>query len=87
MSWPRSARLPLLLLCLAASLLLLLAPGGVSGTGQVVINVDGGWSPWSTIATPCMRNGIEVTCGGGSQVKIRSCTNPRPQVTCWSINI
>ena len=32
-------------------------------------------SPWSTVATPC-----NASCGGGIEVKVRSCTNPRPQV-------
>jgi len=42
--------------------------------GQVLINIDGAWSPWSTINTPC-----NASCGGGVMVKVRSCTNPRPQ--------
>ena len=41
---------------------------------QVLINVDGGWSPWSTVNTPC-----NASCGGGVMIKMRSCTNPRPQ--------
>ncbi len=54
---------------------------------QVALSIDGGWSPWSTIPTPCLRENaqgekVEVTCGGGTQMKIRSCTNPRPQVSC-----
>ncbi len=45
-----------------------------SGADQIIINVDGQWSPWSTIATPCQRankDGIKVlvTCGGGEQVR------------------
>ena len=35
-------------------------------------------SPWSTVATPC-----NASCGGGIEVKVRSCTNPRPQVGWW----
>ena len=37
--------------------------------------IDGGWSPWSNVATPC-----NATCGGGKMIKRRSCTNPTPQV-------
>ena len=32
-------------------------------------------SPWSTVSTPC-----NASCGGGVETKVRSCTNPRPQV-------
>ena len=67
-------------LALLASTMLSLAEGG-----QRVINIDGGWSPWSSISTPCLRQNaagamVPVTCGGGKQTKVRSCTNPRPQV-------
>ena len=31
-------------------------------------------SPWSTVNTPC-----NTSCGGGVMMKVRSCTNPRPQ--------
>jgi len=72
---------------LSSSLLLLLflatsAPS--ADAAQNIINIDGLWSPWSTISTPCLRENalgskVEVTCGGGSQTRIRSCTNPKPQ--------
>ncbi len=50
-----------------------------------VITIDGGWSPWSTVSTPCMRPNslgvmVNVTCGGGTMLQRRSCTNPIPQV-------
>ena len=50
-----------------------------------VITIDGGWSPWSTVSTPCMRNNalgvpVNVSCGGGQMLQRRSCTNPVPQV-------
>ena len=49
------------------------------------ITINGGWSPWSTVATPCIRENlkghmVEVTCGGGKMTRKRSCTNPVPQV-------
>lgn len=49
------------------------------------ITIDGGWSPWSTVATPCLRKNLKgilvpVTCGGGQRERKRSCTNPVPQV-------
>ena len=52
---------------------------------QRVITIDGGWSPWSTIATPCLRENkdgipVPVSCGGGKMTRKRSCTNPVPQV-------
>mmetsp|Transcript_25255 Transcript_25255/g.41092 ORF Transcript_25255/g.41092 Transcript_25255/m.41092 type:complete len:303 (+) Transcript_25255:102-1010(+) len=34
--------------------------------------VDGGWSPWSPWY-PC-----SVSCGGGIQIRVRTCTNPPP---------
>ena len=58
----------------------------VAEAGQRVFNIDGGWSPWSSISTPCLRQNaagamVPVTCGGGKQTRVRSCTNPRPQVS------
>ena len=60
------------------------------------ITIHGGWSPWSTVATPCLRKNakgfyVPVTCGGGMTTRKRSCTNPVPQVICpratpWSEN-
>ena len=49
------------------------------------ITINGGWSPWSTVATPCLRENLKgkqvlVTCGGGKMTRKRSCTNPVPQV-------
>ena len=43
--------------------------------------VDGNWSPWSTLATPCFeeRTGQLVECGGGVQYRYRSCSNPHPR--------
>ena len=50
------------------------------------LTINGGWSPWSTVATPCMRPNErgrleEVFCGGGMKTRKRSCTNPVPQVS------
>jgi len=41
---------------------------------KVIITIDGNWSPWSTLSTPC-----NASCGGGVKTRVRSCTNPRPQ--------
>lgn len=53
--------------------------------------VDGGWSPWSTVATPCVKelDGylVPVTCGGGKMIRKRSCSNPTPQVCTYSLNL
>ena len=40
-----------------------------------ITTINGGWSPWSNVATPC-----NATCGGGKMIRRRSCTNPTPQV-------
>lgn len=36
-------------------------------------DLDGGWSPWSSMATPCSKS-----CGGGINHRVRSCTHPVP---------
>ncbi|XP_059096721.1 uncharacterized protein LOC131891214 [Tigriopus californicus] len=48
-------------------------------TGSATI--DGGWTPWSILDTPCFnkRTGSKVDCGGGIQYRHRSCTNPEPR--------
>ena len=44
--------------------------------------IDGGWSPWSKIVTPChvkANENVRVDCGGGVRKRFRSCTHPVPQ--------
>ncbi|XP_068212022.1 adhesion G-protein coupled receptor D1-like [Palaemon carinicauda] len=38
------------------------------------VDVDGAWSPWSVTKTPCSKS-----CDGGTQIQVRSCTNPAPE--------
>ncbi|XP_022103007.1 sushi, von Willebrand factor type A, EGF and pentraxin domain-containing protein 1-like [Acanthaster planci] len=47
-------------------------PEGYNGTHCELEVVDGGWSPWPPF------NDCTKTCGGGIQVRSRSCDNPRP---------
>ncbi|XP_064091063.1 adhesion G-protein coupled receptor D1-like [Macrobrachium nipponense] len=54
----------------ALGLTVLLGLAAVTQTADV----DGGWSPWSDMKTPCSK-----TCQGGTQTKVRSCTNPAPE--------
>lgn len=54
----------------AFGLALLLALVAMTAT----FDIDGGWSPWSLMATPCSKS-----CNGGVFLKVRSCTNPTPQ--------
>lgn len=37
-----------------------------------MLTVDGGWANWADFST-CSR-----TCGCGSKIRFRSCTNPKP---------
>ncbi|KAF2363265.1 Thrombospondin type-1 (TSP1) repeat [Trinorchestia longiramus] len=37
-------------------------------------DVDGAWTAWSKLSTPCTKS-----CGGGTREKIRTCTNPKPE--------
>ena len=69
---------------LVSFLLMMVLQIQMSAAREGMITINGGWSPWSTVATPCLReiDGIKVnvTCGGGTMIKRRSCTNPEPQV-------
>lgn len=40
---------------------------------MLFVTVDGGYTPWSQW-TECT-----ATCGGGTRMRTRSCTNPPPQ--------
>ena len=51
-------------------------------TKAQVIDIDGNWSPWSNLETPCLKRGtsdVIVYCGGGVRKRYRSCTNPTKQ--------
>ncbi|XP_071515240.1 putative adhesion G protein-coupled receptor E4P [Panulirus ornatus] len=37
-------------------------------------DIDGHWTPWSSLTTKCSK-----TCDGGFQKKVRSCSNPTPE--------
>ena len=45
------------------------------------VPIDGNWSPWSSVATPCIDKltGDKVECGGGVRLRYRSCTDPEPR--------
>ena len=55
-------------------------------------DLDGGWSPWGKLETPCVKgyppskNGfgsissVLAKCNGGVRIRYRSCTMPVPQV-------
>ncbi|XP_060580092.1 tenascin-like, partial [Ruditapes philippinarum] len=50
--------------------------GSSSDTQPCIISAcsfNGGWTPWTTWGD------CSVTCGGGTQTKSRTCTNPAPQ--------
>ncbi|KAK7081539.1 hypothetical protein SK128_018351 [Halocaridina rubra] len=56
----------------AFGLTLLLAVVTITSTADI----NGEWSPWSIMATECSK-----ACGGGVNLKVRSCTNPAPEGT------
>ena len=68
------------------NLLLFLSLVKVSfGAMPNLVSINGAWTEWSTVATPCLKNitgkGLfPVSCGGGKTIRRRSCTNPAPQV-------
>ena len=39
----------------------------------IIFSVDGAWATWTSWGT------CTVTCGGGTQTRSRTCTNPAPQ--------
>ena len=46
------------------------------------VDLDGGWSPWSKLQTPCTKSPEDSTlvhCEGGVRIRYRSCTMPVPQ--------
>ena len=53
------------------------------------IDINGGWSPWTSLETDCVKINEtsgeiinpKVECGGGVKLRTRSCTNPKPQGT------
>ena len=51
-------------------------------------DLDGGWSPWGKLETPCVKNAISselAKCNGGVRIRYRSCSMPVPQVNLRGI--
>ncbi len=48
---------------------------------STIKEIDGEWSPWSTLNTPCfnMKSGKLAPCGGGLMKRHRSCSHPVPR--------